>query len=321
MRAVARVRLNLGSRSAAALGDGQAAALRQRFEHLLHGSGQGVPAVSHTVPAHDAPLPWASRSAGLDAPTMQAEAAPWVERIAVHNNEPAPPSENTPDRQALSRSGTSPVEPTAGDAKTKASCAAQPQMQMQTHITPPPAPGLLAHAQNAPAPMTATPPPNAASQESAAPSAAGRAAENNEPAAALPPTAQAALFGRAEMQAPPQPPTRQPLRARGERDDLPALVRELVQAVVHMSRGRDGQWRLTMALKPQVLEGTLVALAAEPGRLQVRFDCAGADAAARLVAVRDDLRLRLVEAVSAARPVDVRVDVQRLTQTTSHGLV
>lgn len=147
---------------------------------------------------------------------------------------------------------------------------------------------------------------------------ASRAPDNMEPAAVLPPQP-AAAASRAELQAQAPSPQSQP--ASDERRGLAELVRDLVQAVVHLSRGREGQWRLTMALKPQVLGGTLVALEAEPGRLQVRFDCAGADACTRLAAVRDDLRTRLEETLSAARPVDVRVDVQLQTQSEAHGVV
>lgn len=114
----------------------------------------------------------------------------------------------------------------------------------------------------------------------------------------------AALRSEQQLPAPPPRP------AAAAQKDLPELVCNLVQTVVHLSRGREGQWRLTMALKPQVLEGTVVELTAQPGSLRVRFNCAGADARARLTAVRGDLHQRLGEALSAVRPVDVRVDVR-----------
>ena len=92
---------------------------------------------------------------------------------------------------------------------------------------------------------------------------------------------------------------------------MPQLIHDLVQAVVQISKGREGQWRLSMALKPQVLEGTHVVLDAQPGRLQVRFDCAGSDAGARLAEARAALQQRLVQALSnGGRAVDVEVDVQ-----------
>jgi Type III secretion protein (HpaP) len=101
-----------------------------------------------------------------------------------------------------------------------------------------------------------------------------------------------------------------PSAAGGAQRELPALVRDLVQAVVQLARGREGQWRLTMALKPQVLGGTWLTLDARPGRLRVRFDCAGADARARLEGVREALRLRLAETLSAIRPIEVSIEVR-----------
>jgi hypothetical protein len=132
--------------------------------------------------------------------------------------------------------------------------------------------------------------------------------------------------GRGQPQ--PQPSQQQasphrPNAAGGAQRELPALVRDLVQAVVQLARGREGQWRLTMALKPQVLGGTWLTLDARPGRLRVRFDCAGADARARLEGVRDALRLRLADTLSAIRPVevsiDVRIDAHRDIPHDAHG--
>jgi hypothetical protein len=106
-----------------------------------------------------------------------------------------------------------------------------------------------------------------------------------------------------------QPPTA-PSLARRSNDDLPNLIHDLVQAILHLSRSRDGHWRLTMALKPQVLDGTLVALDAQPGRMHVQFDCSTATAKSRIAAVKDDLQQHLSHALSAAQPVNVRVDIR-----------
>jgi flagellar hook-length control protein FliK len=277
MRPVARVRWNAGPRSAAGLGDARAAALRGRFEQLLHGGGQGVPGVSQALSSDGAPPPLASRSAGLDALIAQPPAMPWA-------------------AAASTRSASDGVEATAQNNAPLCARPVEPAAQ----------------------PAATAPSPDATLLDRAMQTGASRAPDNTEPAAALPPLP-AAATSRAEMQAQAPSPQSQP--ASDERQGLPELVRDLVQAVVHMSRGREGQWRLTMALKPHVLGGTLVALEAEPGRLQVRFDCAGADACTRLAAVRDDLRTRLEETLSAARPVDVRVDVQLQTQSEAHGVV
>jgi Type III secretion protein (HpaP) len=318
MRPVARVRSSTGARSPAGLGDARAAALRGRFEQLLQGSGEGLPSVSQTLWSHGAPPPPPSvdRGAALDAPIAQTQAMPGALPAA------AMPPGDAPDR-APSPSGTA-----RSAERATGSDAAAPAATAPLRVVEPPAPAASASSLGpcSPAPplLAQTPAaaaawPDTTALTHAAQSSASRVSDKAEPAAVLPPLP-AATTSRAEMQAQPQPPATQPKPARGARDGLPELVRDLVQAVVHMSRGREGHWRLTMALKPQVLEGTLVALQAEPGRLQVRFDCAGADAGARLVAVRDDLRLRLTETLSAARPVDVRVDVHLQTQERAHGV-
>jgi hypothetical protein len=98
------------------------------------------------------------------------------------------------------------------------------------------------------------------------------------------------------------------------RHGLPALVRDLVQTIVHLSRGRAGHWRLTMALQPQVLEATWVTLEACPGRLHVRFESACAEARAKLEASRQDLWQHLTDTLSAASPVDVCVEVHAMAR-------
>jgi hypothetical protein len=111
-----------------------------------------------------------------------------------------------------------------------------------------------------------------------------------------------------------QPPPAPRVVAMRSRHELPALVRDLVQTIVHLSRGRAGHWRLTMALQPQVFEATWITLEACPGRLHVRFDSACAEARAKLDAARDDLWQHLTDTLSAASPVDVRVEVQAIAR-------
>jgi hypothetical protein len=344
MKPVARVRWSPGARSAAGFAEAHAATLRGRFEQLLHGTGQGLPGVAQTPLSSGAPPPSAGCSAGLDAlvtppppttewtlaasadttlRTIDVALAPAAARDKTLQNErlcaPAPVAaaaeRSQPPQSAARQAGPA----TAGDAPAD---DATPAATTPPRVVQPPAPAALASllAQQLPAPQAiaplwaaATPSPDAALLERATPAAVSRTADNIEPVAVLP-LPQAAPTVWTDVQAQPQQPAARPQAARGQPDDLPALVRDLVQAVVHLSRGREGQWRLTMALKPRVLDGTLVALEAQPGRLRVRFDCTGADAGARLAAVRDDLRLRLVEALSAARPVDVSVDVQMPSQ-------
>lgn len=105
------------------------------------------------------------------------------------------------------------------------------------------------------------------------------------------------------------------------RPELPQLLRDLVQSVLDFSRGREGRWRLTAQLKPQVLGGAWLVMTAQPGSLHVRFDCAAAPARARLEAVRSDLRDRLAEALSVAQPIVVQVDVNATAQAHTHGPV
>jgi Type III secretion protein (HpaP) len=344
MRPVARVRWNAGPHSAAGLGDARAAALRERFEQLLHGSGQGVSGVSPALSSHGTPPPSSGHSAGLDALIEQPQAMQWAAAAstqAASNQVEATPAPATvqdkvqpgPRHLAPMPVGDAPDRPqsprgTARQAELARSSDAAPAATAPLRAVEPPAQAALASPLVpsspvpqllSPPPIAATPSPDATVLERATQTGASRAPDNAEPAAVLPPLP-AATTSRAEMQAQPQPqpPAPQSQPASGERHGLPELVRDLVQAVVHLSRGREGQWRLTMALKPQVLNGTLVALEAEPGRLQVRFDCAGAEACTRLAAVRDDLRLRLAEALSAARAVEVRVDVQLQTQAAAH---
>jgi Type III secretion protein (HpaP) len=278
MKPVARVRWSPGSRSASGFGEANAAALRGRFEQLMRGSGEDVPGVSQTLSSHGAPPPTSRRSAGLDALVE-----PRPQPLEVESS-----PRGTRDKKAAIDSNQTVRAELSKD---------HPSIPHGEQLA-------VALPQTCAVPLVCA--PSLDTSEHAALAHTSRTPDSSEPPPLLPPlNAQPT-----DLQPPPQPPTARAERARGAARELPALVRDLVQAVVHMSRGREGQWRLTMALKPQVLEGTLVALEAQPGRLQVRFDCTGNDACTRLTAVRDDLRLRLTEALSAARPVDVRVDVQ-----------
>jgi Type III secretion protein (HpaP) len=330
MRPVARVRLGPGARPSAGLGDAQAAALRGRFEQLLHGGGAGMPAVSQTLLSHDAPLPatqWTpAASAHTVLHTMDGPSTP----AAVQDKAPQDGRPNKPvpigDATGYSltpQDATNLNNPVRAHASTGSEQGrlldnvsklyASPSIAhgewSQAHasrLDNPPTPPSLAPTLAAAAP---SPDATAAAPERATRTGTGRASHNLDAAAVLPPP-QAAPAARTDVQTQLQQPAAR--AKRGDRDGLPELVRDLVQAVVHMSRGREGQWRLTMALKPQVLDGTWVALDAQPGRLQVRFDCAATQSSMRLNAVRDDLRSRLTEALSSARSVDVSVEVHQL---------
>jgi hypothetical protein len=328
MRPVARVRWHTGLRSPAGLGDAQAAALRGRFEQLLRGSGDGVPGASPTWPSHELPSPSAGRSAGLEAGAAESQALTQtasVEPQTSHRTqdkttETVLPTTALKDRLPPRDVACTAQPTTAVDANPIAT--AQPRAEppsMQAAMVPLSLSGSPMPPSLPSTPQAAGPSLNAAASERATRATTSRATDVAEPAAVLPQPPPAPTV-RADVQPPWQQPAPRPQAARNERDGLRELVRDLVQAVVQLSRGREGQWCLTMALKPQVLEGALVALDAQPGRLCVRFACDGADARARLAAVRDDLRLRLVEALSAARPVEVSVEVQQPTPavTPSH---
>jgi Type III secretion protein (HpaP) len=275
--------LGPGARSSARLGDTQAAALRGRFEQLLRGSGEGLPGVSQTVLPHDTPAPAMPRAPtpsspaalhAIDVPSAPATAqdkAPQDGRLGV----PMPVADAA-DRSPPLHSPPHRAGPTA------ASEAAPPALTSSL------APGSPTAMSLASTPDAATPWPGATAPEHATRNGADRAPENLDPAAVLSPR-QAEPAAPKDVQAPLQQPAAQPQAARGE---------------------REGQWRLTMALKPQVLDGTVVALDAQPGRLRVRFDCTATPASKRLNAVRDDLRLQLSEALSAVRAVDVSVEVR-----------
>jgi Type III secretion protein (HpaP) len=297
--------LGPGARSSARLGDTQAAALRGRFEQLLRGSGEGLPGVSQTVLPHDTPAPAMQRTpppsspAALHAIDVRSASATVQDKAPQDGCLGAPmPVADAADR--------SPPPHRAGP--TAASEAAPPALTSSLAPGSPTAMSLVS------TPAAATPLPGATAPEHATRNRADLAPENLDRAAVLSPR-QAEPAGPKDVQAQQQQPAAQPQAARGERNGLPELLRDLVQAVVHMSRGREGQWRLTMALKPQVLDGTVVALDAQPGRLHVRFDCTATPASTRLNAVRDDLRLQLTEALSAVRAVDVSVEVREPVPT------
>jgi hypothetical protein len=286
MRPVARVRLNTGSRSAAGASGANAAALRARFEQLLQG-GAGVPAVRQTESLHDARSSTSARSAGLDVLMAGREVAAWPDVELLHQAEDTVTAATTATKQV-----TAATKPLASPALT---------------VKP-----------IEPGDRRATTTFDALQPERVAEAATARKPDSSD-AQITPAELRAPDRSVAHLQPNQQPPTPQRTKADSGQKDLPELVRELVQAVVHLARGREGQWRLTMALKPQVLEGTLVELSAQPGSLQVRFDCAGTQACERLTAARTDLHQRLTEALSAARPVDVRVEVRATTQVHAHG--
>lgn len=323
MRPVARVRGSSGSRSAAGFGDARAATLRNRFEQLMQGSGPSARHLAQAVPGDGAPPPPPGRGEKLDAVLVHSQAMPQgAAPTRPQNVETAPPlatarEQTRPDTchgiqtqadgnadAARSRRAD---KPSSRGTMAEAAAAPLPPAALASV-----APSIVVSMPTAAKPLLDTLP-----AERATPARTARAQDGVEPVAVLPPS-QTAPASPADAQA--QSQSLQPTARDREQRDMPELVRDLVQAVVHLSRGREGQWRLTMALKPQVLEGTVVALQAQPGQLQVRFDCLGADACARLAAVQDDLRTRLSEALSTARPVDVRVDVQAPKAESVHGL-
>lgn len=94
-----------------------------------------------------------------------------------------------------------------------------------------------------------------------------------------------------------------------DQSDLLNLVGSLVEAVIAHSKGRDGQWQLSMWMKPDVLDQTFLTLAAQPGTLNVRFNTSNPEVNAQLDSVREALCRRLTEALSSTDPVSVSVEV------------
>lgn len=322
MRPIARVRLSTGSRATAGASGANATALRTRFEQLLQG-GSGLPAVTQTESSRDAPSSTSARSAGLDVLMACPEVTMTTKEAAAAARHVESPALTIEPLEAIDRSaaqrlhGVARPEPVQGVARQNDALPSFSFAATAVTLTPATLPLALTSptAAAVPSPTNA----DALQPEPVVEAASTARKPDSSDAQVTPPELRAPDRSAAHLQSNQQPSTLQHTTSGKGQKDLPELVRELVQAVVYLARGREGQWRLTMALKPQVLEGTVVELSAQPGSLQVRFDCAGPQACARLTAARTDLHQRLTEALSTVRPVDVRVDVQTTTQEHAHG--
>jgi Type III secretion protein (HpaP) len=314
MRPVGRVRPSSASRAAAAGADASAAALRDRFQQLLREGaaelGARAPAVAQDAAAQSAgPSVWgcgavfehiANRPEGLavrrgGTPAQDEDAAQMLAPIAGAGAGGAYGAEDH-NAPRLGLWGLRAGQPSAStEVLAPLFDGLPPRACLDAALW-----GQALHSATAPV-----------GDKDALPSCQA------DSVAASPPVA--TWQGGSALAQSPAAPSLAP--AKGQSKDLPELVRELVQAVVHLARGREGSWRLVMALKQEVLDGALLEVSAQPGKLQVRFECSSANAFARLSAARADLHQRLAEVLCSKRPVDVQVDVQTNVQAVSHGTV
>jgi hypothetical protein len=144
--------------------------------------------------------------------------------------------------------------------------------------------------------------------------AADRAAGRMGPAEEPPQAAAAVVQSGRQPSSGPMPHTHATPASAG----LNELVRSLVDVIVHHARGRNGRWRLSMWLKPQVMPRTLLTFRANADALNIRFDTADSGVLVQLESLRTELRCRLRETLTDAQRVHIGVDVGRLTAEQSH---